>query len=1185
MNYLYFLKIKIKMRFKLLSLLLGLMLSYQSLLAYDFAEGNFGYTIIDIVERTCSVEIIDKEISGEINIPSSVLYNQKEFKVWSITDYGFSECKELNSIIIGNGIVNIGTGSFSGCLNLKTIILPQSILNIFDEAFTGCGIEKLQLPDDIPLLRANTFKDCLYLKEIEFPNNLNTIESNCFSGCPSLENFDWPVGCTEILSNTFNNCEIKKIVIPTTVNKLSSSAFLNCQINELIIEGDENSSVLDLIPDSGNYGNHSKINNIYILRELEENSGYVERFALKIDGDVNLYLGTNIGKSFSTYILNYASIDLLYFYDSIETIKIEGTTKWYPKTIYMGRNFTNVDLNGRINVLSSQLQSVTFSNMVTKLPTTFFKDCPIKNIELPNSLESIGFNTFYNSDITSIKIPDSVTEIAYDAFNGSKLTNIFIGDGVQTIHSNTFSGLNINILNLGSNIKNIEKDAFSNCELKYLLCKSKTPPSCNKESFTQDQYLNSLIVVPDESYDLYLNETPWNAFFNMNYGYPITNIKISPSFISLKEGTSTFLDIEYETEYSGGLPIIDNLISWNSSDKNIAGINSSGYLIANSVGDCTITATYNNNSKSLSSKCQVTVISNLDRYKFQELENGTAELIANNYEGFLSIPETTIINDKEMIVSSINENAFKGCKNLEGIFIPGSVEMLSNDIFNDCINLRFVSFNYSPNSIKLGSNTNLQVSNDIIPFPNPSNVDEKRTGFRNCYYDGLFYDLPIEELVINRNIELSLYYERKMSNKSGNYETVYNDIVYYPPFYGLKNLKSVEIGENVTSICQNTIDVVMNAVPTVMNYTNFGQCENIQTVISKNPIAPVGGGFSQSAYKNATLYLPNGGKTSYQSDEYWKNFVNIIEGNYIPVESIKIEQESVELPIEGTLQLKLIVNPENATYSSISWTSSNEKIVTVSETGVLTGIVEGTAIVTATIGDIQTTCEVSVYNPIVEAESIILNIDESQLYINDTLQLEATVLPENTTDKTVTWQSSNIYVATVNESGLITAISEGNATITATNGNISVTCQITVLTPIIDAEQIILNIESAEINIGESVQLEATVLPEDTADKSLSWYSSDSNIARVSEDGLVAAVSAGIAIISVSCGEVSAECTITVLEDAGIESLLANPDTKVSIFSTDGILIKKGCKVEDLKTLNKGIYIIVSGKEHYKISI
>ena len=57
------------------------------------------------------------------------------------------------------------------------------------------------------------------------------------------------------------------------------------------------------------------------------------------------------------------------------------------------------------------------------------------------------------------------------------------------------------------------------------------------------------------------------------------------------------------------------------------------------------------------------------------------------------------------------------------------------------------------------------------------------------------------------------------------------------------------------------------------------------------------------------------------------------------------------------------------------------------------------------------------------------------------------------------------------------------------------------------------------------------------------------------------------------------------LEDAGMESLLANPDSRVSVYSTEGVLIRKDCKIEDLKTLTKGIYIIISGKDSHKISL
>lgn len=137
----------------------------------------------------------------------------------------------------------------------------------------------------------------------------------------------------------------------------------------------------------------------------------------------------------------------------------------------------------------------------------------------------------------------------------------------------------------------------------------------------------------------------------------------------------------------------------------------------------------------------------------------------------------------------------------------------------------------------------------------------------------------------------------------------------------------------------------------------------------------------------------------------------------------------------------------------------------------------------------------------------------------------------------------------------------------------------------VEAENVILNYVNKDLYIGEIFQLEATVLPEETSDKTITWTSSNNEVASVSDEGLVTAVSAGKAIITATCGEAFAECSITVLEDAGVESLMANPDSKISIYSFDGIVIKKDCKPEELKSLAKGIYIIVSGKDRYKVSI
>lgn len=219
---------------------------------------------------------------------------------------------------------------------------------------------------------------------------------------------------------------------------------------------------------------------------------------------------------------------------------------------------------------------------------------------------------------------------------------------------------------------------------------------------------------------------------------------------------------------------------------------------------------------------------------------------------------------------------------------------------------------------------------------------------------------------------------------------------------------------------------------------------------------------------------------------------------------------------------------------------------------------------------------------LIQPEEIVLSEEMLEMTVGEKHKVGVTILPEGSETK-ISWTTSDEEIATV-DNGEITALGVGSVTIKATTDNgLSAELNVTV-NPIV-AETVQLNVEETEMTIEETLQLEAKVLPENATDNSVTWVSSNEEVATVSETGLVKAISVGEAVITAACGEVSASCRIIVLEDAGVESILGNPETKISIYTPQGLLIKKDCKVEDLKTLKKGIYIVVSGKERYKISI
>ncbi len=146
------------------------------------------------------------------------------------------------------------------------------------------------------------------------------------------------------------------------------------------------------------------------------------------------------------------------------------------------------------------------------------------------------------------------------------------------------------------------------------------------------------------------------------------------------------------------------------------------------------------------------------------------------------------------------------------------------------------------------------------------------------------------------------------------------------------------------------------------------------------------------------------------------------------------------------------------------------------------------------------------------------------LKVGQTETLSATVSPDDATDKTVTWTSSDNSIASVKD-GVVTAIKLGTATITAKAGDKTATCSVTVAaTPVTN---VMLNKTSVELKVGQTETLSATVSPDDATDKTVTWTSSDNSIASV-KDGVVTAIKLGTATITAKAGDKTATCSVTV---------------------------------------------------------
>lgn len=273
----------------------------------------------------------------------------------------------------------------------------------------------------------------------------------------------------------------------------------------------------------------------------------------------------------------------------------------------------------------------------------------------------------------------------------------------------------------------------------------------------------------------------------------------------------------------------------------------------------------------------------------------------------------------------------------------------------------------------------------------------------------------------------------------------------------------------------------------------------------------------------------------------------------IKVTSVSLNPTSLTLTEGEAKEIVATISPSNADNKKIVWATSNSSIATVNE-GKVTAIKAGTASITATTDDggKTATCQVEVKSKTIAVESVSLDKTSLELTEGDEATLVATVKPDNASNKSVEWSSSNETVATVKD-GKVTATKAGTAKITVqtVDGGKTAECSITINAKTYPVESISLDKSTVELTEGEEVTLVATIKPDNATNKDVEWTSSDESVATV-KDGKVTAVKAGTTIITVKTvdGGKTATCNVTVssVKYPLIKKITSNRGVRVSLY-------------------------------------
>ena len=269
-----------------------------------------------------------------------------------------------------------------------------------------------------------------------------------------------------------------------------------------------------------------------------------------------------------------------------------------------------------------------------------------------------------------------------------------------------------------------------------------------------------------------------------------------------------------------------------------------------------------------------------------------------------------------------------------------------------------------------------------------------------------------------------------------------------------------------------------------------------------------------------------------------------------PVTGLTINPQSEEINIGSTAIFTASISPSNATDTTIAWTSSNEAIATIDQSGIVTALTVGETTITAvtTDGSFEAVASVTVLS--VRVTGVTMDPTSLQVYLGSTGSFTASISPSNATDTIITWSSSNETIATISENGIVTALNVGETTITAftNDGNFEAVASLTILP--VSVTGITIEPTNLKILLNSTGSLTPEITPENATNKAITWSSDDTSVATVDENGLVTGVSLGTANIAATTTDGSFTATSTI----SIENI-----TGFVTVSLGGVSISQSC--------------------------
>lgn len=646
----------------------------------------------------------DKELSGNIVIPESIMYNGTSYQVtgmvsptnitaWTsntvTTEGGAFQSCGITSISLPSSIKSLPAGAFNGCSNLSNVTLPSHLTSIGSACFAGCiQLQSLEIPETVESFGSNSaygfisysFGGCTKLKNLNIPNKVTTINDGCFKGC-GLDSVFIPQSVRFLGEESFatNSLRVVKMGI-ADLNKLTytQTTFSNVENIDLYVpkgslalyQEYEPWSNFKSIQEYGKEGEtfipdqiNTTINGIkYILKNSQATVGRQNR---ELSGDIVIPEYVTFSNQEYPVTGMVAPTDLVCYSDN--SISCTGGA-------FQGSKITSIVLPQNIKIIAAGA----------------FQNCTqLKKVVLPESITQLSAACFagcYNLD--EINIPEGITDLASSTAYGyrsyvfggcSKIKNFIVPNGVTRLASGCFKSSGLEYISIPAQCLVLDEGSLNVRSLKEVKLYVR---DINKLTYTESVFGNvsqATLLVPHGSKQVYQEYYPWMSFKEINE-FDDGNDAFVPSILTVK-------------------------------------INNIRYIL-----DKNSNATVGRQNKDLSGDIIIpeSVVYNNKKYIVNEIVNPTditawsSNTVSTENGAFQSCPITSISIPKTITV--IPAGAFYGCSNLKEVQLSDGLKQLGAACFAGCSSIE-----------------ELQIPNSVTDFGSYTSYGYKSYIFGNCY--------------------------------------------------------------------------------------------------------------------------------------------------------------------------------------------------------------------------------------------------------------------------------------------------------------------------------------------------------------------------------------------------------------------------------------------------------------------